>query len=147
MQNGRKRRIMALVAITCTLSLTMLAAPARAASCYGDYCSGTDPQTTGCSADGRVVASADIYGGRASLQLRWSPTCKTNWARLYIYPSSQWFPAGSLTARQSTGYTQSSNVPSTQGERTHWTRQIYSPTRCVRAEYNGAAGNVYTACV
>jgi hypothetical protein len=135
------------VVFVAMLSALTVATPAQAVGCYGDYCSSTDPQATGCSADGQVVAATDVYGGKASLQLRWSPTCKTNWARLYIYPSNQWFPSGTLTARQSTGYVQNRSIPSTQGERTHWTPQIYSPTRCVRAEYHSGSGSVYTACI
>jgi len=144
MRRWRIRLVAVLGAATLTVfGVTLAASPAQAAGCYGDFCSSTDPQSTGCSADGRIVASADVYGGRATLQLRWSPTCKTNWARLYIYPSNQWFPSGTLIARQSTGYTQTRGIPSTQGERTHWTPQIYSPSYCVRAEYNG----ISTACV
>lgn len=118
-----------------------------AASCYGDWCSGQDPQATGCSADAYVVASADVYSGRANLQLRWSPSCQTNWARLYIYPSNNWFPGGTLVARQSSGYQQSLGTVSTQGERTYWTSQIYSPQLCVRAEFHSGWGDVSTACI
>jgi len=40
---------------------------------------GTDPSTTGC-ANGAQVAT-HITKSYGTLELRWSPTCKTNWGR------------------------------------------------------------------
>lgn len=119
-------------------------APAAAASamarldvgCYGDYCSGKDPESTGCSADAVTVAYTPYRYG--TLDLRWSNTCKTNWARI----NSSY--TGSLQARQSTGYTQgfsSSNASYS------WTKMIYSPTLCVRAQVVSSSGTTQTACI
>jgi hypothetical protein len=107
-------------------------------SCYGDYCSGQDPSATHCGDDAyTVTAYNDSY---ASLQLRWSPTCKTNWARLVVYPTgtSHAFTYGSLFAHQDTGYEQSTNTPIVTGtttSTTFWTPMIYSPTHCVKAVF------------
>ena len=105
--------------------------------CYGDYCSGRDPSATGCGADARSVASKRT--GQGILEVRWSPTCKTNWARLTIYPTGNkcatW---GSLAAIQNTGYTQRKLVPATCRTRsatTYWTPMIYSPGRSVYARF------------
>ncbi len=112
------------------------ALPAGAAvGCYGDYCSGRDPQSTGCAADATTVAWADVTGAR--LELRWSPTCKTNWARYQQYPRG-WFMGNvplEMRAVQDTGYTQrlSYGVNGTPTGTT-WTPMIYSPVRRVRAE-------------
>ncbi|GAA3146952.1 hypothetical protein GCM10020255_025260 [Rhodococcus baikonurensis] len=56
---------------------------ASAASCYGDYCSGVDPLSSGCANDAYTVATGYVYGsgGSAWVEIRWSPTCQTNWAR------------------------------------------------------------------
>ena len=78
------------------------ASPASAVTCYGDYCSGKQPDQTGCAAGAVTVDAVDFRGGR--LELRWSPTCKTNWARLQVYPGGF---AYTLAAVQDTGYTQS----------------------------------------
>src|SRR4051812_9702530 len=51
-------------------SVVATAPAAHAVTCYGDYCSGKDPQLSGCSADGVTVAAVDVSGGR--LELRWS---------------------------------------------------------------------------
>lgn len=84
---------------------------AQAAGCYGDYCSGKDPSTTGtggnpCQNGARTVSSTEVwlqyltpgmenvYEWRkvGFLELRWSDRCQTNWAKLTTYQSSylQW---------------------------------------------------------
>jgi hypothetical protein len=110
--------------------------PAAAVSCYGDWCSGRDPQATGCANDAVTVASVDVTGAR--LELRWSPRCKTNWARYIQYPRG-WFmgnvPLELRAVQRDTGYTQrrSYGVNGT-GTGTTWSPMIYSPVRLVRAQ-------------
>lgn len=126
-----------LVPIVAVLSPVLLpaasAAPTSApvdVTCWGDYCSGQDPAGTGCANDAYTVASFnDDY---MSLQVRWSPTCQTNWARLVVYATNCCFTYGSLYARQSTGYEQSTTTPLSTGG-TYWTPMIYSPSHCVKA--------------
>jgi hypothetical protein len=101
-------------------------------SCYGDYCSGQDPQSSGCSADAYTVTSVGYNGG--TLEVRWSPTCKTNWARINV----GW--SGYFRIQQTTGYDQ--HYSGTNGS-FWWTKMIYSPTLGCRAN----AGNTYTAYV
>jgi len=106
-------------------------AHAASVSCYGDYCSGQDPVNTGCAADAVTFAWLDLSGAR--LDLRWSPTCKTEWARWQQYPGLGSVPV-TLAAVQDTGYTQSItydvNGP---GVGTTWTPMIYSPVHLVKA--------------
>jgi hypothetical protein len=113
-------------------------------SCYGDYCSGKDPRQTGCSADAETLAAQELSGAR--LELRWSPRCKTEWARWIQYPVGlkSDLPI-KLSAVQDTGYTQSvgygiNGEPENQaasstsdGITTSWTSMIYSPVHLVRA--------------
>jgi Protein of unknown function (DUF2690) len=50
-------------------------------TCSGNGCNGLDPEKTGCAADAFTVQTAvfsDSY-----VQLRYSPTCGTNWGRVY----------------------------------------------------------------
>ena len=142
-----RRRISAALgttAVAVAASIWAMAAPANAAtsahampavSCYGDYCSGQDPSATGCAADAYTVTSYNDSVG--SLQLRWSPTCKTNWTRLVVYPTGHAiFMGGSLWAIQDTGYSQEYNVPTNSGG-TFWTAMIYSPSHCVKSAYYG----------
>ena len=65
--------------------------PALAAGCTGANCNGKDPGTTGCSTGAYSVATRSIYhkNGRANpvtgvIELRWSNTCKTNWAKVKL---------------------------------------------------------------
>jgi len=43
-------------------------------------CDGVDPEASGCAADAYTVASATGQAG--TVDLRYSPSCKTNWGRL-----------------------------------------------------------------
>ncbi|SEB45733.1 Protein of unknown function [Amycolatopsis tolypomycina] len=111
--------------------------------CYGDYCSGQDPQATGCAADAQTVAFEDLSGAR--IEVRWSPTCKTNWARWQQYPVGfKSDLALSLVAIQDTGYSQSaSGIDDVNGTRagTYWTPMIYSPVHKVKAAANLMCGD------
>ena len=55
-------------------------------------CDGEDPQTAGCNADAYTVTSADIKTSTnrvvGRVDLRWSPKCKTNWARAVSHVGS-----------------------------------------------------------
>ncbi len=53
-------------------------------TCIGNGCNGLDPETTGCAGDAYTVR---VPGGTASfdtgsIELRYSPTCGTNWGRV-----------------------------------------------------------------
>ncbi len=55
------------------------------ATCPGNGCNGLDPVSTGCARDGITVRTT---GGTVSfrtgtIQLRYSPTCGTNWGRVF----------------------------------------------------------------
>ena len=50
--------------------------------CYGSGCNGKDPQTMGCAADARTLASRSAYGIR--VELRYSKRCNARWARTAI---------------------------------------------------------------
>lgn len=136
---NRKRLVSAIVAVlvgagVLTSSMAIAAPASASVSCYGDYCSGQDPMATGCANDAVTVDAVDV--GYGELTLRWSPTCKTNWARIYIYPTKT-LGGGYITAEQSTGYTQTGTIyailsTSPQTE-TVWSPMIYSPTLCVKA--------------
>jgi hypothetical protein len=69
-----------------TLSSTGITS-ASAATCSGHGCDYQDPTATGCSSGAYTVTSAPVtYNGiqYGTVELRWSPTCQTNWSRLTI---------------------------------------------------------------
>jgi uncharacterized membrane protein len=138
---ARVAAMIAAIVVGAGLSTVVFIAPAQAVSCYGDYCSGQDPMQTGCGNDATTVAWKDLTGER--LELRWSPTCKTNWARLVVYPTGLGcVGGGDLVARQKdTNYTQHSwlgvYICYISTATTYWTPMIYSPVRLVRAEIAG----------
>jgi hypothetical protein len=51
-----------------------------AGTCSGAGCDGQDPQSTGCAAD--AINAAVTSEGGVTLQLRYSPSCHANWARM-----------------------------------------------------------------
>lgn len=64
--------------------------------CYGDTCSGKDPQAMGCSADARTLASyrrvPDAYSDDDWLvELRYSHNCQAQWTRGTVYYMSTYF--------------------------------------------------------
>ncbi len=148
----RKSRIL-LVALLLLFGVagTMMvnAGKASAATCYGDYCSGVDPDASGCSAD--AITTTVYNDPHAVLQVRWSPSCQTNWARLVVYPTGiACFREGLLQAIQDTGYTQAKYtdaVCDTYSDTTFYTNMIYSPVHHVRGSFqDGSAFStpVYT---
>lgn len=131
-----------LTAVLAALLLAIFSARAEAVSCWGDWCSGTNPEATGCSAGAYTVASQGVYGTSSTLELRWSPTCKTNWARISAAYGTH-YPSKLHTVQCATGYRQSGVVQSNASY--SWTRQIYSPVKKVRAEFD--LFNLATWCV
>jgi hypothetical protein len=72
---------------TVTTVTTLAITPASAATCSGYSCDYQDPAATSCSSGSYTVKSAPVtYGGiqYGTVELRWSPTCQTNWSRLTI---------------------------------------------------------------
>lgn len=57
-----------------------------AAGCSGTGCNSKDPGTTGCASGSYTVGTANVnYNGTTGLvELRWSPTCKTNWPKVKL---------------------------------------------------------------
>ena len=143
------------------------AEPAIAAdSCYGDYCSGRDPSTTGtggnpCQNGARTVSSTEVwiyystpgtgtgYEWRnvGTLELRWSDRCQTNWARL---TTNQWSYIERIRiSQENTGYiqekwTQGYWVDTEPG--LFWTGMIYSPVKKTQATVICRAGMFTSGC-
>jgi hypothetical protein len=81
-----KRKPLAILLVTLLLGVFILSAATPAlAVCSGTDCNGKDPQATGCSSGAYNVSSQTYNGPNGSsylVELRWSPTCQTNWVRL-----------------------------------------------------------------
>jgi hypothetical protein len=74
---------------------------------------GGDPNQMNCSSDAKTVKSYSIKGGK--IELRWSNSCKTNWAR--VVPSNSSAKTSVTVRRESDGKTYSYSG----------TGQVYSP--------------------
>jgi hypothetical protein len=88
------------VLISAALSLSVFGAvgvaattPAASAAvtCSGDGCNKTSPEATGCANDGETIFSTNLMGNGlivGLIQLRYSPTCRTAWARIYDFDTT-----------------------------------------------------------
>ncbi|MEV6979019.1 DUF2690 domain-containing protein [Kitasatospora sp. NPDC093806] len=65
------------------------ATPQVTAGCSGLSCFGLDPVNAGCGADAYTVES--VGSAKGTIELRYSPSCKANWARISGASAGQWF--------------------------------------------------------
>lgn len=122
-----------------TLTATFLPTSVALAApgCTGTGCNGKDPYVMKCAGSGAsygVVATAKIYNPvtKAELgyvQLWWSYTCKTNWAR-----TVSWVPSSLVDAYVWTASTMYGNT--TYGQSVAISPMIYAPTTKAQA-YGG----------
>ena len=119
--------------------------PAKAAaSCSNQGCNGKDPQATGCSQtyQARNIRTAAIMSNGKQIgwvELRWSPYCGNNWARVVSTAGSASLAA---TATRSDGAKMSGSGKGT----VLWTPMIFGRDLCVSATgtINGATAT--TSC-
>jgi hypothetical protein len=119
--------------------------PAKAAAaCSNQGCNGKDPQATGCSQtnQARDIRSAAIMSNGKKVgwvELRWSPYCGNNWARVV---SSSGTANLAATATRSDGAKMSASGHGT----VVWTPMIFGRDLCVSATgtINGATAT--TSC-
>lgn len=134
----RAAALLATAVLGCS-AVVATATPAAAVTCYGDYCSGKDPQATGCASGASTSAVREFSQGstRGVLEVRYSPTCKTNWTRVTVYSVGNLLQAsaGTVKSIQDSGYTTSANVPRPTETVQVWTPMIYSPVRLVKGQY------------
>ena len=120
-------------------------APARAAAaCSNRGCNGKDPQSTGCSAtfQARDIRSAPImsHGKQVGLvELRWSPFCGNNWARVTSMVGTANLTA---TATRHDGAKMSANGRGA----VLWTPMIFGRDLCVSATGTVNGATATTAC-
>ncbi|MEY9933012.1 hypothetical protein ABH926_007665 [Catenulispora sp. GP43] len=122
------------------------AAPAKAAqaTCGNQGCNGKDPQATGCSTtfQARSIRTADImsHGKKVGwVELRWSPFCGNNWARV---TSSVGAANLAATATRADGAKMSASGKGT----VLWTPMIFGRDLCVSATGTVNGATATTSC-
>ncbi|NUP47714.1 MAG: DUF2690 domain-containing protein [Catenulispora sp.] len=102
------------------------------ASCSDRGCNGKDPQSTGCSVtfQARSIRTTPIMSNGkqiGTVELRWSPFCGNNWARVTA--------VGSATATLSATATRHDGAKMTAGGKgtVLWTPMIFGRDLCVAA--------------
>jgi hypothetical protein len=104
----------------------------------------TNPATTGCSADAITIASRPIRSPQAvygTMEVRYSPTCGTNWVRSTMYVENSSFTVTKGIVRMSSqpdghggwlGYYQNYETDPAVG--TSFGMQVYAPgNTCIEA--------------
>lgn len=96
----------------------------------GSAWDGVSPSGTACEADATTVATAKNSYGK--VELRWSNSCKTNWAR--VIPNSSSYSTYGKIRRTSDGRTYS-----TSGTGARFTAMVYAPSvqACASGTING----------
>jgi hypothetical protein len=105
----RKIVSLAVLAVTALAGVAIAPTAASAASCYASSCSGKHPEDTGCAADA-ITAKSKTYQGRI-LELRYSPTCRSAWARVRNGHWNDYFEVNSSSGERRgshVGYNQTS---------------------------------------
>ncbi|MFE1553224.1 DUF2690 domain-containing protein [Streptomyces sp. NPDC058718] len=93
-------------------SLLLASSPASAAtSCYASECHGLDPATTICANDAQTV----LRDRTGWVELRYSPQCRTAWAR------QAYGAAGRITVNNSQGAVFAADFG---GQQAVWTRMV-----------------------
>jgi hypothetical protein len=113
-------------------AVVLSAAPAFAATCGGTGCDHTDPYTSGCAGPGAsyyVVATTPIYKGSTKVQagyvqLWYSSTCGTNWARTVVFNDGL---NDVFYVKTGVATTDGRSDVYDQFPGTSWTNQLYAP--------------------
>ncbi|MFB8204179.1 DUF2690 domain-containing protein [Kitasatospora purpeofusca] len=67
------------------------ATPQVTAGCSALSCYALDPVDAGCGADAYTVEA--VSSAKGTIELRYSPSCRANWARISGASAGQWFYA------------------------------------------------------
>ncbi len=130
----RKQRRFARIALILALFTALVggtvvlavASPAMAATCSGNGCNGLDPIATGCqNSYTQLVGSSEIKNGSTHygwIDLRYSPTCGTNWSRVRSDIGTQNLEAFIIRTSDNLAYTESGYF------QIAWTNMVYAPT-------------------
>lgn len=80
----RKTVYATVLVVMIVLGMIVPVSTASAATCYGNSCEGRDPQNTSCVNDAYTISRMDAItpaGDWGNLEMRYSPSCYTNWVR------------------------------------------------------------------
>ena len=135
-----KTRLFIVIAVLVGLGILgmVLVSTADAATCSGTSCNDTDPSYTGCSNGSYSLTSRYIYRYNvdkrinetvARIDLRYSPSCKTKWARIQNLTN----PGTSLWVALRPNHWIYPTLYNMGWGWTFWTRQRYAPSSPMQA--------------
>ncbi|WIY58947.1 DUF2690 domain-containing protein [Bacillus arachidis] len=101
---------------------------------------GSDPIATGCARDA-ITVGYDQYSG-AQVELRYSPSCRSAWAKFDI-GTDTWAKEASATITRNDGVKYSCSVKRSLGQKSCYTRQVNDAGYTARATSNVLFQRVY----
>jgi len=90
---------------------------------------------TGCSQDAYTVASTS--NGPDTIELRYSPSCQTNWARAWIGSGNP----NAVSIRRQDGLYYQTNITY---DTLHWSQMVYAPTMTANAKLTWGGGSSWS---
>jgi len=99
--------------------------------CNGTDCNGLDPVDTSCVNGAYTTRSMDDYynGKHYTIELRWSPSCRTNWSRITVDGASTL----EAIVRDSSSTYLYNTYRQVDGSTITWSRMYYAPAEAVSA--------------
>ncbi|MGM0875896.1 MAG: DUF2690 domain-containing protein [Bacillota bacterium] len=122
------------------VALSIFASSASAENLFYD---GASPVSTGCSLDGVVKASKRLSNGKGTVELRYSPSCKTAWGRIILDSVATYdFAANATVRREHDGkmyscYNSGGNGVVNKGQRSCYTPMVYDGSGYRAHTYGG----------
>jgi hypothetical protein len=145
------RRMLARTGV-CAATIVLVGAPTVASAATNHFsgsttctnwgCTGKDPQLSGCGWDARSIRSTPIVSNGKTVgwvDLRWSPTCGNNWARVRSAIGVQQLTA---TATRADGAKQRASATGT----ATWTPMVFGRDQCVSATGRIGWASATTPC-
>jgi hypothetical protein len=123
-----------ILALTMAGAAMFLAPAAHASSCDGGGCSGQDPIAAGCAADAYTPSGATVSTPQGFVELRYSPSCHANWARISNSSPGTWF----FVQDCNSGEIQDFHVPS--GSNSGYTNMVDGYPPAMAGDSDGQTG-------
>jgi len=97
------------VALVVSQQIAAPRAMAAMPDCYSTTCEGLDPAQTSCADDAKTIQSSKVRlgsekGSYGHLEMRYSPSCHSNWVRYTSWSGIRWWINVAIGGSEVTGY-------------------------------------------
>ncbi len=126
------------------------AGQALRAACSGNGCNNIDPATTSCPTGAYTVQTKTIYRNGTTtpigyVELRWSPSCQTNWSRVTRTDGAYAEGMYATIKRYSNNVLVNSYTKFKSGSTQMWSNMVYAPNPPYCATATGLVDQSWTS--